>query len=63
MNNLKNIRERMNLSVTQCSKTCQVAYSTWWRWEAGKSRMLEDDIIKVCKTLKISADELLGIGR
>lgn len=63
MNNLKTIRERLKLTAAQCAKDCNVAYSTWWRWETGKTRMLEDEIVKVCQTLNISADELLGIER
>lgn len=63
MNNLKNIRKRLNLTATQCARDCQVDRCSWWRWENGKTRMSEDEIVKVCKTLKISADELLGIER
>ena len=63
MTNLKIIRKRLKLTATQCAKDCKVAYCTWWRWETGKMRMKEDEIIKVCKFLNISADELLGIER
>jgi len=63
MTNLRNIRKRLKLTITQCVKDCQVAYSTWWRWETGKMRMTDDDIVKVCKIFNISADELLGIER
>lgn len=59
--NLKRLRLEKGLTQVQLAKSIGVGQSTLNYWENGKSDITSFYLVKLCTTLKVSADELLGI--
>ena len=55
---LKEIRIEKKLSQKQIAEKLEIAISTYADWEQGRRQPKPEDIKKIIKILKISADEL-----
>lgn len=58
---LKEIREKRNLKQEDIAKILKIDRSQISKYESGKQNLNSEQIIEICKTLKISADYLLGL--
>ena len=59
-NRLKEVREMKNISQSELSRRTSVSQQQISNYEKN-SNMREDDIRKICETLEVSADYLLGL--
>lgn len=58
---LKELRGESGLSTMKLGKLIGVSDATICRWENGINDIKGDDLIKLCKFFKVSADYLLGL--
>ncbi|MFY2158227.1 helix-turn-helix domain-containing protein [Cytobacillus firmus] len=57
---IKEFRKKNNLTQTQLAKKVNVSSQVVSNWERGYTSPGPDDIVKLSKTLDVSADYLLG---
>lgn len=55
---LREIRERMGLTVDQVAKEIGVSESTFRKWESGKNHPTVDNYIRLCKFFRVGYDWL-----
>ena len=60
-NRLKQARQSKGYTQIDMAKKMQIPQQTWQRYESGKFDLKMSTIYKICKTLDISADWLLGL--
>ena len=58
---LKQAREDSGLTQKEISEMVGIHPPTWNKYESGKSGMNTETLFKVCKTLNVSADWLMGL--
>lgn len=58
---LKQIRQTKKLSQYEIADKLNIKQPQWARWESGKLEISGKNIYHICKTLRISADWLLGL--
>lgn len=58
---LKIAREQSGLTQKEICEMVGIHPPTWNKYESGKSGMNTDTLFKVCKTLNVSADWLMGL--
>lgn len=58
---LKRIRERYGFSQRELATQCGIGEKQIWRYENEESDPTTEQLIKICKTLSVSADYLLGL--
>lgn len=54
-------RRMMDFSQEEASQRIGVSRTTVASWETGKSMPSAEDMSKICKVLKVTADELVGL--
>lgn len=59
--NLKEIRIKKGISQKKLAEVLGVTQTQMYRIEKGISTLNSEQIIKLCKFLNVSADELLGL--
>lgn len=58
---LKKARKEKGYTQTEIAKLMQIPQQNWQRYESGKLDLKMSTIIKICSTLNISSDWLLGL--
>ena len=58
---IKNAREEKGISQRQFSKMLGLGETTYSPYERRQRKMDVDMLIKICKLLDLSADEILGL--
>ena len=59
-NKLKDIRKKLHLSQQDFCDKCKISQSTYSRYETGKQLITSTNLYIICKTYKISMDEICG---
>lgn len=60
MNNLRQLREKANISQAQLGKLFCVKQNTVSKWESGESQMSNDTLLKLSKFYGVSINYILG---
>ena len=60
--NLVITRKRRNYTQRQMADFIGVTESCYAHWEQGRNEPSIDFIIRICKVLQVSADEILGVN-
>jgi transcriptional regulator with XRE-family HTH domain len=58
--NLRRIIEGRRLSLTKISKATGIPMSTLSEWTAGREPKVSEGLLRLCKFLGLSLDELVG---
>lgn len=58
---LKNARRAKGLTQIQLAKMLGISQTSYQRMETGEHDMKMSNILKICETLDVSADWLIGI--
>jgi transcriptional regulator with XRE-family HTH domain len=59
--NLRDLRQTRFETSREMSKALRIRENTYSRWERGETEPSVAMLIRICKVLDISADELLGL--
>lgn len=62
MNQLKTLRKERNISQADIADLLGIKPAAVSKYETGRVPLSEESIEKLCHTLKVSADELLGLS-
>lgn len=62
MNQLKTIRKQRNISQADIANELGIKPAAVSKYETGRVPLSEDSIEKLCRLLKVSADQLLGLS-
>lgn len=60
---LKQARKQKGYTQTEIARLMDIPQQNWQRYESGKLDLKMSTIWKICKTLGISADWLLGLDQ
>lgn len=60
---LRDLRQTRFETSREMSKALRIKENTYSRWERGETEPSVAMLVKICKVLDISADELLGLTK
>lgn len=59
---LKEARKAKGYTQTEIAKLMEIPQQNWQRYESGKLDLKMSTIYRICKTLNISSDWLIGLN-
>lgn len=59
-NNLKKLRQKLNLSQSRIANSIDINQSTWWAYENGKTLITTTSLISLAKKYNVSIDLICG---